>query len=183
MQGSERQQGDVTSLWNRLPLPQQNVGALLVGLVVDWLSRTRLPSLARPIGLVLGVGGVAVNVAAVRARGAEDIDRPSRLVDRGPYGWTRNPMYVGWSMIHLGVGLTAGSPGMAITWPAAVALIHREILAEERALAAQFGTDFAAYAALVPRYLDRRTLVAMRRSVRGRAHTRRRQCGTRRRDW
>ena len=151
-------QSVMPSLWSRLPLPEQHVAGLLVGLAVDRLTATRLPSWTRPIGLALGAAGVAVNVAAVRAHGGDDLDRPSGLVDRGPYAWTRNPMYLGWSMIHLGAALALRSPGMAITWPVAVILVHRGILAEERQLAARFGADFATYAASVPRYLDRRTL-------------------------
>jgi protein-S-isoprenylcysteine O-methyltransferase Ste14 len=163
----------MTSLWSRLPLPEQHAVGLLLGLAVDRVTPTRLPSWSRPVGLVLGVGGVVINAAAVRARGEEDLERPSRLVDRGPYAWSRNPMYLGWSMIHLGLALTLRSPGMGITWPAAVTLVHREILAEERQLAARFGTDFASYAATVPRYLDGKVRQGITRSARARARTRR----------
>ena len=145
----------MTSLWSRLPLPEQHAAGLVLGLTVDRLSRIRLPSWTRPIGLALGVAGVAVNAAAVRAHGGGDLDHPSGLIDRGPYAWTRNPMYLGWSMIHLGTALAMRSPGMVVTWPVAVALVHRGILAEERRLAAQFGAEFASYAASVPRYLGR----------------------------
>ena len=164
----------VTCLWSRLPLPEQHVAGLLVGFAFDRLvTAARLPIWSRPVGVVLGVGGVAVNVAAVRARGEEDLERPSRLVDRGPYAWSRNPMYLGWSMIHLGLALTLRSPGMAATWPAAVISVHRGILAEERQLAARFGKDFAAYAATVPRYLDGRVRRGITQSARARVRTRR----------
>jgi protein-S-isoprenylcysteine O-methyltransferase Ste14 len=169
------------SLWSRLPLPEQHVAGLLVGLAVHRLTRSRLPPWTRPIGLVLVVTGVAVNTAAVRARGEEDLDQPSGLVVRGAYAWTRNPMYLGWSMIHLGVALTMRSPGMVVTWPAATALIHRHILAEERQLMTRFGAEFAAYAASVPRYVDRGTHLTVMRSVRARAHTQRRPSETLRR--
>ena len=171
------------SPWSRLPLPEEHVAGLLVGLAVDRLTRTRLPASTKPIGLALGVAGMAVNVAAVLARGEEDLDRPSGLVQGGPYAWTRNPMYLGWSMIHLGAALTLRSPGMAITWPAAVMLVHRGILAEERQLTARFGSDFATYVASVPRYLDRRTHQAVIRSARARARTPRQRSGTTRRAW
>jgi protein-S-isoprenylcysteine O-methyltransferase Ste14 len=173
----------MTSLWHRLPLPEEHLAGLLVGLAVDRLTRTRLPSWTRPIGPALGVAGVAVNAAAVWAHGAADLDRPTRLVDRGPYALTRNPMYLGWSMIHLGAALTLRSPGMAVTWPVAVALVHRGILAEERHLTARFGADFATYAGSVPRYLDRSAIQAIRRSARARGRTPRPRSETRRRAW
>jgi protein-S-isoprenylcysteine O-methyltransferase Ste14 len=171
----------MTSLWDRLPLPEEHMTGLDVGLAVDRLAQTRLPSWTRPIGLALCVAGVAVNAAAVRARGQEALDRPSGLVDQGPYGWTRNPMYLGWSMIHLGAALALRSPGMAVTWPVAAALVHREILVEERQLTAQFGTGFATYAASVPRYLDRSIGQTIMRSARARARTPRPRSGTTRR--
>jgi protein-S-isoprenylcysteine O-methyltransferase Ste14 len=171
------------SLWSLLPLPEQHVAGLLGGLAFDRLTRTRLPPWTTPIGLALGVAGVAVNATAVQARGGENLDQPSGLVDWGPYAWTRNPMYLGWSMIHLGTALTMRSPGMAITWPVAVTLVHRGIQVEERDLAALFGADFATYAASVPRYVDRGTPQAVIRSARARARRRRPQFGTTRRAW
>jgi protein-S-isoprenylcysteine O-methyltransferase Ste14 len=173
----------MTSLWRPLPLPEQHVAGLLAGLAVDRLTRVRLPPWTIPIGLALGVAGVAVNAAAVRAHGAADLDRPTHLVDRGPYAWTRNPMYLGWSMIHLGAALALRSPGMLVSWPAAVTMVHRQIRTEERLLTARFGSDFATYAASVPRYVDRRTGNAIMRSARARARTKRPRSGTTRRAW
>jgi protein-S-isoprenylcysteine O-methyltransferase Ste14 len=146
----------MTSLWNRLPLPEEHVAGLLGGLAVDRLIRARLPPWTAPIGLALGLAGVVLNVAAIRAHAGSDLDHPSGLIDRGPYAWTRNPMYLGWSMIHLGAALALRSPGMSVTWPAAVALVHRQVVAEEHQLTARFGSDFATYAASVPRYLGRK---------------------------
>jgi protein-S-isoprenylcysteine O-methyltransferase Ste14 len=171
------------SLWSRLPLPEQHVAGLLVGLAVHRLTAARLPPWTRPIGFALGVVGMAVNIAAVRARGHDDLDRPSGLVVQGPYEWTRNPMYLGWSMIHLGVALSLLSPGMVVTWPAVAVLVHRQILAEESQLAARFGAEFATYAASVPRYLDRGSRQAIIRSAHVRARTRRPRSATRHRAW
>ena len=159
------------------------MAGLLVGLTVDQLVRARLPLWTRPVGVALAVAGAAVNAWAVRARGDENLDRPSGLVRGGPYASTRNPMYLGWSMIHLGTALTLRSPGMTVTWPAAVALVHRGILVEEHELAARFGADFAAYADSVPRYLDGTIGRAIIRSARARARTPPPPSGTRRRAW
>jgi protein-S-isoprenylcysteine O-methyltransferase Ste14 len=173
----------VTSLWSRLPLPEQHVVGLFAGVLADRLTRTRLPSWTTPTGVALAAAGVALNVASVRAHGGGDLDRPSGLISQGPYAGTRNPMYLGWSMIHLGTALARRSPGMVVSWAAAVILVHRGILAEERQLAARFGADFAAYAELVPRYLDRRSYRSVMRSARARVRRRRPRSGTRRRAW
>jgi protein-S-isoprenylcysteine O-methyltransferase Ste14 len=171
----------LVSLWDRLPLPEHHVVGLVAGAALDRLTPTRLPGWTRPTGLVLGVAGALLNGAAVRAWNGQELDRPTRLVRRGPYAWTRNPMYLGWSMIHLGTAFLLRSPGMAVTWPIAVATISGEIRREEAQLAARFGAEFTGYAAAVPRYLGRGSAASLIRSARARARTRRRRSGMSRR--
>ena len=63
-------------------------------------------------------------------------------------------MYVGWSMIHLGTALALRSPGMSITWPVSVVLVHRGIRGEEDpADGRRSATTFTALCRSVPRYL------------------------------
>jgi protein-S-isoprenylcysteine O-methyltransferase Ste14 len=159
-------------LWSRLPLPEQHLVGIPVGLALDRLIGRRGPRWTRPIGLPLAAAGVLVNLAAVRARGADPLEQPSRLVQSGIYAVTRHPMYVGWSMIHLGTALLLCSPGIALSWPVAVALVHREIRREERQLAKGFGAEFAAYAALVPRYVNPSSTLRLIRSARARGRRR-----------
>jgi protein-S-isoprenylcysteine O-methyltransferase Ste14 len=168
-------------LWSRLPVPEEHVAGIGLGLVVDRLVRRRWPRWTRPIGLPLVAVGVLVNAAAVAAHGGGALDRPSALVRRGPYAGSRNPMYLGWSLIHLGTALVAGSPGMTITWPVSAVLVHRVVRREERRLAERFGDEFAAFTAAVPRYLDARSGRSLIRSARARARTRPRRSGTSRR--
>jgi protein-S-isoprenylcysteine O-methyltransferase Ste14 len=168
----------VSGVWRRLPFPEEHVAGIGFGLVVDRLARRRWPRWTRPPGLLLVAVGALVNAAAVVAHGGGDLDRPSALVRRGPYAWSRNPMYLGWSLIHLGTALAARSPGMSITWPLSAVLVHRTIQREERRLAERFGGEFAAYAAAVPRYLDARSGRSLIRSVRARGRRRPRRSGT-----
>ena len=167
----------MSSLWSRLPLPEQHVVGLLAGLALDRLSSARLPAWTTAIGPPLVAVGLLVNAAAVRTRGADHLDRPSALVRTGPYAWTRNPMYVGWSMIHLGTALALRSTGMSITWPVSVVLVHRGIRGEEIQLTATFGETFTAYAESVPRYLDLTSMLTLTRSVRAHGRTPRRRSG------
>jgi protein-S-isoprenylcysteine O-methyltransferase Ste14 len=61
-------------------------------------------------------------------------------------------MYVGWALLHLGVGVLSGSAWVVATLPPAAGLVHGQVIKEERALAAGFGDDFAHYRAAAPRY-------------------------------
>ena len=171
----------MSRLWSRLPLPEQHLVGLPVGLVLDRLIGRRGPRWTRLIGLPLAAGGVLLNALAVRSRGPDALDRPTELVRSGPYAWSRNPMYLGWSMIHLGTALTSRSPGMAVTWLVSTVLVDRGIRREERQLVERFGKTFSDYAGSVPRYLSPSSVRTLIRSVRARARTRPRRSGTTRR--
>ncbi|HVK23732.1 MAG TPA: isoprenylcysteine carboxylmethyltransferase family protein [Actinokineospora sp.] len=142
----------MSALWDRTPLPAEHAVAMTAGLLLHARTHTRLPVGFAPAGWVVLAAGLGLNLWAVRARGAGAIDAPDRLVTGGPYALTRNPMYVGWTLLHLGAGLTARSPWLLAAWPPAAALVHRAVLREERQLAAQFGDEQADYARRVPRY-------------------------------
>ena len=144
----------MTGLWSRIPVPEQHVVGLVIGVVVDRATHLRLPRATVVAGAPLAAGGLVVIAASVAARGAADLDRPDRLVTDGPYAWSRHPMYVAWSILHLGLALVLRSPSALLTWPISAALLHREILDEERALAVRFGAAYEEYARSVPRYLD-----------------------------
>ena len=143
----------MTGLWSRIPVPEQHVVGLVIGVVVDRATRRRLPRAAVVAGAPLVAGGLVVIVAAVAARGPGTLDRPDRLVTHGPYAWSRHPMDVAWSMLHLGLALVLRSPGALMAWPVSAAVLHREVLDEEAALAVRFGTAYERYAGSVPRYL------------------------------
>jgi len=145
--------GSIHAVWERLPLPPEHAVPLSAGLVMRlWTGPARFPPALRRTGELVVAAGLALNAFAVLARGPGDVDRPSVLTRVGPYAFTRNPMFIGWSLVHLGTGLAARSPMVLAAWPFSAALVHRAVLAEERDLAATFGPDYSAYAARVPRY-------------------------------
>jgi protein-S-isoprenylcysteine O-methyltransferase Ste14 len=99
-----------------------------------------------------GAGGYLV-VRSVHAAARVDLARPERLVTAYPYTISRNPMYVGWALLHLGAGLIAGSGWIIASLPAAVAWVRLDIRREERRLAETLGPEYERYRAAVPRYL------------------------------
>jgi protein-S-isoprenylcysteine O-methyltransferase Ste14 len=144
----------LSSTWGRLPLPAEHAVGLGVGLLLHrHVGRHRLPARVGPVGWGLVAAGVGLNVWAVAARGGEPIEHATLLVTGGPQAWTRNPMYLGWTLLHVGVGLLARSPWVLVTWPVSFALVHRSVLHEERGLAERFGRDFTEYRTRVPRYV------------------------------
>ncbi|WP_202867956.1 methyltransferase family protein [Kribbella sindirgiensis] len=110
----------------------------------------------RPGGWALIAAGGIVIAGAVRAAATNDLARPERLVTSGPYALSRNPMYVGWFMAQVGIGLVTGSGWVLATLPAVGAGLHRDVVREERRLARSFGDEYERYSEKVGRYLPRR---------------------------
>lgn len=78
----------------------------------------------------------------------------SSLILRGPYRFTRNPIYLGMAMILLGAAVFAGSLSPFAVVPAFVVLIRTVFVsAEEAMLAKKFPGEYAAYCAKVRRWL------------------------------
>ena len=141
----------VSAFWNRLPVPPQHAVPMLAGILVQRATpRARLPAGAAPVGWPALTAGVVLNAWAVSARGGGDLEHPDQLVTSGPYALTRHPMYDGWMLLHVGLGLVARSPWVLASVPTVLLVRRREIPREEQRLAAQFGDDWTAYAERVP---------------------------------
>lgn len=109
--------------------------------------------------LVLPAGALSVAGSALAlwslahlGRSFSILPQSRRLVTGGPYGLSRNPMYLGemlsWSALLPTIGW-AGGAALAV----AVAMQLVRVHAEERVLTRAFGEDYAAYRRRVPRWL------------------------------
>jgi protein-S-isoprenylcysteine O-methyltransferase Ste14 len=84
------------------------------------------------------------------------IDAPKKLVIRGLYHYTRNPMYVGVLTVILGWALLFGEAVLALYALLVGTCFHLFIvLYEEPHLRAEFGDEYDAYCAMVARWLPR----------------------------
>jgi protein-S-isoprenylcysteine O-methyltransferase Ste14 len=124
---------------------------------VLYLARPwRLPGSKRLYGCagwtLLGAG-VAMSALAVRAASDVDLERASTLVSSGPYALSRNPMYVGWTLLYVGGALITRNVWMVASLPMVAGFIHWEVLREEQALEQTFGEEYIRYRKVVRRYL------------------------------
>ncbi len=103
-------------------------------------------------GLGLALWGI---VTFRRARTAVFPHFPaSRIVSRGPYRFTRNPMYVGLTLLYLGLGLWVNSLWPVVLLPLVLAALVRFVVRREEAyLSRAFGAEYDAYRARVRRWL------------------------------
>jgi len=110
-------------------------------------------------GVVLLAGGLALNVAGFvtqKRAGTDPIPfNPStRIVSRGLYRFTRNPMYIGFALWTLAVAILFDSVWALLAVPIGVILIDRLVIVrEERYLERKFGEEYLSYKRRVRRWL------------------------------
>lgn len=82
-------------------------------------------------------------------------DRPDRaLLTNGPYGYTRNPLYMTLSLVQLAAAVWLNNLWILLALPLSVIVITRYAIArEERYLEKLFGRDYLDYKARVRRWL------------------------------
>jgi protein-S-isoprenylcysteine O-methyltransferase Ste14 len=123
------------------------------------VGRVDRPEILWPAGLALMLGGVALRFASIRRIGGAARTKKHkavRVIDTGPYGWVRNPLYIANTGAFLGFVLLCGQPWLALaTWLLLWAYYHAIARYEETVLAEQFPGDFESYRARVPLWIPR----------------------------
>ncbi|MDP3814859.1 isoprenylcysteine carboxylmethyltransferase family protein [Pseudomonas sp.] len=153
----------MNALENKIPPP---IVAALFGLLM-WGGSRYVPGIdaalsTRVVAALLAfcVGAFFCLAGVVSFRRAKTTVNPlkpetaSALVSSGIYGYSRNPMYVGFAMFLMAWACYLASPLLLLGVLGFVLYINRfQIAAEERALTALFGADFVAYQTKVRRWL------------------------------
>jgi protein-S-isoprenylcysteine O-methyltransferase Ste14 len=137
----------------------------VLGVLGGWLLQRHWP-LRAPEGLARLVPGYAFIVVALllmlpamaALRRHRTTIRPDRaattLLERGPFGLTRNPLYVSLLLLMSGLGFLLRAPWIFFLLPIVALILDRWVIArEERHLAAVFGEAYSAYKARVRRWI------------------------------
>lgn len=119
--------------------------------LVDWVP-------LRALGAALMALGIVILCLALHRLGASwrlgiDPDRPGPLVTEGIYSISRHPVYLFFDLFLGGSFLIHGTPtflGLALVM---AALLHGQILHEERFLRRVYPEAYARYSAVTQRYL------------------------------
>lgn len=140
------------------------VGAIAATIIVHWLLPA--PWITGPfseflfgLGCLIAAGALAIVITAIRAlRRAGTTVMPNRrsdhLVTKGPYSFTRNPIYLGNTMLMMALALIFGVAWFFVFALLAAFLTGRiAIAAEEKHLDLRFGRAWRDYAKRVRRWI------------------------------
>lgn len=143
------------------PPPLIYAGALVTGLLLQRLAPW--PFLSRPLARIAGMCLVMLNflvgvpaiVAMRRAHTHLNPRQPTTaLVTGGPYRYTRNPIYLSFTMLYAGIALLANSLWAMLLLPGVLVLMSRGVIArEEQYLERRFGGVYLQYKARVRRWM------------------------------
>lgn len=156
---------DISQRPNRIPWPP----ILVISAIVSaWVLESVWPASSlfagwmpwlRIAGVLIALAGIGLDLAAMIAmRRARTNVMPNRgaqhLVSTGIFAVSRNPIYLGNTLLLAGIALAWPSPWLLVTALIAAVLVDRlAIRREERHLSARFGAAFAEYMQRVPRWI------------------------------
>jgi protein-S-isoprenylcysteine O-methyltransferase Ste14 len=111
------------------------------GILVLWLARPTRTAFA--LGLPLAAFGEALRVWA-----AGHLEKSREVTTSGPYRWMRHPLYVGSSVMGVGLAIASGSlPVATLVALYLIVTIGAAVRTEEAYLRELFGGDYDAYRA------------------------------------
>jgi len=104
------------------------------------------------LSLALGLWGGATMLAA--GTNVDPMRPTTAIVASGPFRFTRNPLYVGFALLFLGLTLALDTWwGVAALVPLLFVMHFGVVLREERYLEGKFGNEYRRYKARVARYV------------------------------
>ncbi len=86
-------------------------------------------------------------------RAGIDPSQETGLVTRGVYRISRNPAFVGFDLLYLGIAAMFPNPALVALALVGPAAFHLQVLQEERYMRETFGDSYSDYARRVRRYL------------------------------
>jgi len=136
------------------------LASIATGLAFHWVWPRPLITgvVLAPLGAILVVASLLLFGSSVQRFRAAGTPVPARkpttaIVRTGPYRFSRNPIYLAFSLLQLGIAFWANSWWLVATLAAAVAIIHGVVVSrEERYLEARFGSVYLDYKASVRRW-------------------------------
>ncbi len=107
------------------------------------------------LGEVIRFWGVSIAGSETRTTGAVGA---TNLITDGPFGYVRNPLYVGNILMYVGIGVMSNALVPYLTAAMFIWFViqyHLIVSREEEHLRSAFGTEYETYCRNVPRFIPR----------------------------
>ena len=145
----------------KFPPPAIFASCILLGAGLQYLRPVGLgiPGSIEIFGYLLVLFGITIVilVAATFRRAGTAIEpwKPTTsVVTTGFYAWSRNPIYAGFCLINIGIGIASNSLWTFVSFiPAAFLLYYVVIAKEEAYLEEKFGEEYLVYKKNVRRWV------------------------------
>lgn len=130
----------------------------ILSILFGW---NHMPANARFTGFCIGMLGDMIFLVSVLCMkdswraGIPDKDR-TKLVTTGIYRYSRNPAFLGFDFMYVGLLLMYFNLSMFVVSSFAIIMLHLQILQEERYLTENYGDSYREYRKHVFRYLGRK---------------------------
>lgn len=145
----------------RIPAPILTLIHVTMAILLGWFVPLPIPApmFIRGLGFGLAAFGFVLGVLALRefrrVRTTSDPKKPVRkFVTSGVYRYTRNPIYLGFVLILIGLPLNMGIYwGFVLAWPLITFINNMVIKYEEAYLEGKFKEQYTDYKLRVRRWL------------------------------
>ena len=152
---------DVDSAHVKFPPPLIALLNILFGTLLNWFWPAPIVSenLRWPLGALLILGGVGIMVSCSRLfKKAQTNIAPSKttshIVTTGIYGLSRNPIYLSFVIVGVGIAIAVNSLWIVLMQIPVVLLIRKFVIAkEEHYLESKFGDEYRNYKQNVRRWI------------------------------
>lgn len=106
------------------------------------------------LALAVGAGALLVSNFLQRRTTLNPFGAPAVFIERGPYRFSRNPMYVAIVVAYVGGMLMFGSAWPLLTLLAPIVILNNVVIPfEETSMVARFGQSYRDYCARVRRWI------------------------------
>ena len=111
------------------------------------------------LGLGVVIGGLGIGGLGLRAMMRAGVSPtpwkvPGRLVKDGPFGYSRNPLYLSLALVYLGITVSVNTVWPLASLVFALVIVDRGVIRqEEKFLEKRFGEEYQSYKLKVRRWM------------------------------
>ena len=141
--------------------PHISLAFLILAIILQWVVKPvkLIPAPFNWLGLIVLADGIFIMVRAhglftKKGTPVSHAETPQSVVTEGMYRFSRNPMYVGGTLMFLGLAFTVGTWPFFINWLLIGAVLNFFVIPwEERRMEKLFGQEYLDYKTRTRRWI------------------------------